>query len=377
MRLANTYLDKGDFVTAESDAEQALRSARQNDHPRIKASAEFTLASIRDQQGGNRDEQIALAKDALKYYRDFGFLDRAAASSILVVRAEEAKGNFAEALDASTDLLQLAEKTHSDVSVETAEEAVGVADFGLQDYPAALAHFDRALEVSRALHENEAYQENLCADALWRLGRYEDSEKTLAAIPPDARRRNDIGSYFDDIRAQMELSKGKYRDALSISQNALQTFPKLQADKTLDYLAVKTLAEAQLGHLVQARLDADKLFDTARQRGDEYLIAQAELTAANVYLALHLPVKALSLARTSNAYFSTNGEKESEWISLLYLAQTEKELGDVRACADNARTASEILNQLKRSWGPSVFNQYVNRPDHRTAIRELIELQTI
>jgi tetratricopeptide (TPR) repeat protein len=175
----------------------------------------------------------------------------------------------------------------------------------------------------------------------------------------------------------MELSKGKYRDALSISQNALQTFPKLQADKTLDYLAVKTLAEAQLGHLVQARLDADKLFDTARQRGDEYLIAQAELTAANVYLALHLPVKALSLARTSNAYFSTNGEKESEWISLLYLAQTEKELGDVRACADNARTASEILNQLKRSWGPSVFNQYVNRPDHRTAIRELIELQTI
>lgn len=377
MRLANVYLDKNDYGRAESEAQKALQIAGQGEHPRIEASASFTLASIRDQSGGNKDEQIAFAKDAWKYYNDFGFVSNSINAHILIVRAEEDKGDFKEALDTATDLLQLAEKTHSEVSVETAEEAVGAADFGLQDYPNALTHFEKALQVSRTLHENEAYQANLCADTLWRLGRYEDSEKSLAAVPSDARKRNDIGSYFDDIRAQMELSKGRYRDALFTSQNALQVFPKSQPDKMVDYMAVKAMSEAQLGRLAQARQDADKLLEYSRQDGNEYLLAQAKLTAAHIYLRLHLPKQALPFARSANSYFSSKGAKESEWLSLLDLATAEKYLGDTHACTKDATKAVDILNQLEKSWGPSVFHQYSTRPDHQVEVQELAELQNI
>ena len=345
----NAYLYKLDYANAESYAQQALGLARHNQHPRIEADAAFTLASIRDVQGGKWDEQISLAGVALRYYRDFGFMNMAAASSILIVRGEERKGNFAEALQAGTDLLQLAEKTHSDVSVETAEEAVGSAYLALEDYPAALAHFERALEIASKLHNAEAYQEAHCAEVLWRLGRYQDAEEMLARIPQGDRQRGDIGADIAGTSsAAMLLSRGKNLRLSSISRQALHQFPSLPGDTVADFVEVAALAEARLGKLDQARGDADKALALAHKETNEDLVAQAQLVEAEVYWRSHLPAKALAFAQSAAVYFSAKGKKESEWLSLFYLAQAARVSGDVPSEVRDVQKALDILANLEQ-----------------------------
>ena len=375
MRLGNAYLDKEDFAKAESSSQEALSLARHNQHPRVKAAAEFTLASIRDQEGGRPDEQIVFAQDALKYYRDFGFMNRAAASAILVIRAHEAKGDFTQALQTGTELIQVADQTHSQVSMENAQEAVGSANLGLQDYPAALAHFQIALKTSQVLHENEAYQEIHCADALWRIGRYQEAEEMLAEIPPDAMKRNDIATYVDGIGAQINLSQGKYGNALSVSRRALLAFPKMPANEIAEFEKIEALSQAQLGQLEQAQHEVDQLLAFAQEKGDEGLIAESELTEANVLLRVNSPEKAMSLAQSAYSYFSAKGEKESEWLSLFYLAIAAKGIGDLSTSAHDAQKALDTLASLEQSWGASVFDHYIARPDYKIVLRELTKLK--
>ena len=371
MRLGNAYLDKLDFAAAEAYSQQALSLARKNQHPRIEADSAFTLASIRDQQADKWDEQIALAQEAMKYYRDFGFLNMAAASSILAVRGEERKGDFASALQLGTEVLQLAQRTHGQVAIENAEEAIGAASFGLEDYPAALAHFEKALQVGRSLHENEAYEEMNCVDALWRLGRYSEAEQTLASIPAEARKRADVGSHIEDLRAQIHLSRGDYRHALSDAQKAVKHYPSMPADQVADFGRITVLAEVQLGQNEQAQRDADHLLAVARGSANQELIAQAELVEASVTLRSASPRNTILMAETAVTYFSRQGENESNWLSLFYLAKAEKAAGDNQGSSIKARQAINILRDLEQRWGTQVFGQYATRPDHKIAIHEL------
>jgi tetratricopeptide (TPR) repeat protein len=373
MRLANAYLDKTDYKTAESEAQQALSSARQNEHPRIEASASFTLASIRDQNDGDKHEQIAFARTAKKYYDDFGFVANSITSRILIIRADEALGEFKEALSEGNEVLILATKIGDKVSIESAEEAVGVAYFYLEDFPNALTHLERALEASHMLHIDEAYQENLCADILWRLGRYEESQRLLASMPLDARSRKDIASYTDDTMAQIDLSKGKYQEALDLSKKASRAFPDFPT-RLADYLGTKALAEAYLNDLAGAKSDGDKLLESSTSKGDAAGVAHSQLICSQIYLRLHQPEKARELADSAQIYYASKGEKESEWLSLYYLAKAERDSGDLVSSTKEAVNGMAILKNLERSWSVPIFNQYIARPDRRVTLQELTQL---
>ena len=374
MRLGNAYYHKEDYPTAESYEQQALKLAKQSRHPRIEAAANLTLASIRSKQGGNRDEQIAFAKDALQYYRDFGFMNSATLCSILIVRAEESEGAYAQALKDATEQLQLAEKTDSLVSEEIAEEAIGVSLSGLQNYPAALAHFDQALQIGRKLHSAEAFQEAHCADTLWRLGRYQDAEETLARILRDNSHREDMGANIADTRATMLLSQGKDAEALAVSRRAMHDFQNLDAGTTVDFVQVAALAEARLGKLDEARVDADRALALTRKQANDEMIAQAEMVEAEVYFRSHSPTQALALAQSANTYFSAREEKESEWLSLFYMAEASKDSGDTKDSIIAAKKALDILATLEQSWSPVVFQQYGARPDLHFNIQYLTNL---
>ena len=370
MRLGNVYMDKGDFAKAEASSQQALHMAQQNEHPRLEADAQFTLASIRDQQG-KWDESIAFARQALKYYRDFGFTDEAALASELLVRGEEGKGDFAQARHDGEDLLRLAEQTHSEFYIEGAEETMGNVTRDVEDYPEALAHFERAHSLSQSLHANEAYEGLHCAEVLWRLGRYNDAQRMLASIPLDAMKRRDIALGVEDTRLDMELSQGGFAQALAQSRNSLRAFPEMRAGMYADLFRVESLAESQLGQLDAAQRDAEQLLALARKEGDEAMIADAELTEAEVLLRSHEPFQAKLLSEQAYQYYAGKKKKESEWLSLSYGAKAAKLSGDARDCSEKAAQAIDILNDLEQSWGSPAFHQYITRPDLQIASREL------
>lgn len=371
MRLGNAYLQKNDFVAAESHSQDALRLARQYQHPRLVADAAFTLASIRELQGGQCKEETAFAREALTYFKDFGFMDNAANSSTLIVQGELCAGDFAQAHEDSIELVRTAEAANSNVSLEYAEDMAGAVSSTLEDYPDALHHYERALNLSRITHDNEAIQEISCADALWRLGRYDDAELALKQIPDTLRKRADITLYINGEIVPMRLSQGRYRESIAVSQAALKTTSGLSVEQIAGFRQVSALAEGRLGETRSAHVEADALLKIGMEHSDEEIISQAELVNAELFLSENHPEKAWPLLEASNQYFSKTGMKESQWRSFFLLAEAASASGDTVACSRNAKKALDILNNLEQSWGSSTFALYSSRPDHRREVQQL------
>src|SRR5208282_4497475 len=114
-----------------------------------------------------------------------------------------------------------------------------------------------------------------------------------------------------------------------------------------------------------AQRDAQQLLALAQKQADEGMIANASMAIAVVDLQSHLPGQALPMAEAANRYFSSKGEKESEWLSLYYVAKACKASGDVTGSSINAKKALDILNEFEQTWSPPTYHQYTTRPDHQ------------
>jgi tetratricopeptide (TPR) repeat protein len=374
MRLGNAFLHKGDLQHAEYYTQDALRLARQNQHPRLEADAALTLASIRDRQGGQWKEETALAREALKYFEDFGFADEAADASTLIVRGEQGEGNLAEARKDSIELVRIAQQANSKIPLEYAEDTAAWVSFNQEDFPDALKHYEHALEVSRMLNENVEAQQISCANLLWRLGRYSDTEAALNEIPEEARARPDTAPYFEGAEAAMRLSQGRYREAIEISTRELSKRHDIGTDRSEYFRQVRALAEGRLGQSKLAYIDADQLLRLGRDNSDDGVISQANLVTAELLVRDNQSEKALPLLEVANQYFSKTGMRESEWRSFFLLAKAARATGDNINCSRHATKALDILKTLEQSWGSSTFAQYSSRPDNQTEMRELSHL---
>jgi cation diffusion facilitator CzcD-associated flavoprotein CzcO len=252
-----------------------------------------------------------------------------------------------------------------------AEEAIGLLSQDVEDYPSALTHFENAFRTSHDVPFGESYMALHCATVLWRLGRDAEAEQKLAAISAEARKTNVINYNIESARARIQLSELQNRAALSTAQGALLNFPDLPSDELAGFEEVIAEAEARMGLTGPAQREADKLMALARKEADEDAIAAAELVGAEVSLAFRRSQKAGELANAANTYFASKRRKESEWLSLFYIAQAAKASGDADSSSAEAQKAIDILNELAKNWGPPTFQQYASRPDRQLAIRDL------
>lgn len=378
IREGNAYLDKGspdDLSTARNLLLQALKLAQSNRHPHLEANAQFSLASVSDMQK-KRDEQIRWAQSALKYYEDLGFLSQMIDTEILIVRGELGKGNLARALQSSMELLDLAYRSGREALIEGAHETSGSALLGLEDYPKALRHYEEALRLARLTKENVPYQTIHCAEALWRLGRYDDAETMLKSITGQAAKKSDIALYIAHARARMLLSQRKFPEAIKISDRVIRQNPKLGSSDLIDFKSVLALAKAQTGRAREAREAGQELLALAQETGDEGLIADASLTRATLDLLAGLPESSRALAEAANAYFSGNHLVESDWLSLLCAAEASKAMADKSASTRQTKQVVDKLNAIEQNWTSPVFGQYRARPDIQTSMKRLSKLES-
>ncbi len=375
IRKGNAYLDKRDLVSAEKVLQQALKASQDDHHPHLEANAQFTLASVRDRQE-RWDDEIQFAQSALKYYTQFGFLGQAADTATLIVRGEQGKGNTNQALKAAMDLLEVAQNADSPPRLEAAEETMGIAYFALEEYPAALAHFQEALKLARSTKENESYQALHCADLLWRLGRYGEAEEMLKSISSDGRKRSDVAAGIELAKAQMQLSQQRFADALLIANNASKEFAESVPNSLIDLKSVSAMAQANLGHIREAQGVAQELSALASKVADQDEIASVNLLQAMIHLRAKSPDQARVFAESAFRYFSDKGKTESEWLTLSCLAEASSGLGDFASARQNAKKAIDIRNTVDHNWSSPVLQQYSARPDIRKAISRLSQLNS-
>ena len=374
IRVALDYIDLHDLVKAEASLQQGLRQAEDLQNPRLKALARLALASVRDQQGGPPDERIALAQQALDYYRTAGFFGQTINALTLLVRAREAKAEFQRALSDASELLEAAGKSNNSVYIVQAEESTGGVLLALQRYPEALSHFQAALVTARTIGQSVEYEAANCADVLWELGRYAEAGQMIDSIPPENRKLPANAALVEYVSAGMSLSQRRFKESLGLAQHALKAGVASTPAEVMELQILSGFAQAELGALNQAQQSCQAALDSAQRRGDRYMSAEAGLCAARSYLAAGSPREATPLAETARQFFSGSQQKESEWRSLLYLAEASGDSGDAVSAAKYAKKALDILSDLENNWGNRAYQLYVGRPDIQLARQELSKL---
>ncbi len=372
VRLGNAYLTRADYAKAEPPLQEALRLAQQGGRPRLAASAQLTLASIRNMQEKPADT-ISYAQKALDYYKPAGFFSEATGALTLIVRSERDKAEFKPALSHALEELTIVKKMTNPASLLQAEEAAGSVLLELERYPDALTHFQAALAAAKSVHQLVEYELIDCADVLARLGQYEKAESTLGEIPPEVAQRPRIEYLIHLTRARMLASKNDFVGALREGRLGMADGKNLPPASLAALAVVAGGAAAQAREIQVAQSLCQEAYDQAEQAMAPEAVAQAELCKASALLSAGSTARGLPLAESASQFFSTSDQQESEWRSLLCLSKLRAAEGDRSAAEQSASAALTILAQDERELGSS-FPRYMRRPDVAAARKELAGL---
>jgi eukaryotic-like serine/threonine-protein kinase len=371
IRLGNAYAGRREYAQAEGPIQEGLRLAQENGMPRLEALGRISLASIRDQQD-KPAETITLAQGALDYYQKMGFFVMSTQALDLIVRSRKNRAEFKEALPIAREVLETTRKSNNPALSSEVEQLVGSVLLGMENYPEAWTHLEASWAGARALGRDVTYESVSCADVLWRLGRYAEAGKRLASIPPQ--RRSLVAASADAVRAEMALSQQKFSRALGIARYAQAAGTGATPADIMEFRIVSGFARAGLRAAKAAREDCQAALTAAQRENNPEMIARANLCAAAASLAAGSPQEARRAAEAAQHFFAGSRQNESEWRSLLSLAQACRSMGDGACSTTSSARAQGILSGLEQNWGEPVYQLYGKRPDVQTARRELAAL---
>jgi serine/threonine protein kinase len=361
VRLANAELQQEHLEKAEAAAQEALQLSRQSQQHRVEAGANFTLASIM----GLRqlpDQVIAPAQSALGYYKQNGFFREEASVSLLLARARRDRGEYSQALESGKASQEVATKSGIRPLIALSAELVGSVYLEMEQYPNALERFQNARSEADGTNA-KAYQALHCADTLWRLGRYSESDEMLQSVPTTETFKYQLA----DIRIASLLSRMKYREADALAQNTLADDPTMRADRKQQFELDQALAESHL----QMKSAAIKHLETVPNGQSKDAVGDwgTQLGVAEADLSLGMAQQALDGAAKTADHFATKNQLDSELRSLCIAASASKELNNTAAYDQFSKKVVDISSQLQQTWDPQALRSYLSRPDIQTLMR--------
>jgi tetratricopeptide (TPR) repeat protein len=355
IRLADVQRVQLHYKEAEEPLNEAFEILRQTPEPRVEALANSTRASLMDQEH-HLDKVAAPAQAALDYYKKNGFSEGASGALVLLTRAERNEGQYKQAMEDGQALLALEEEHGIPVMERQAEELVGSIYLTLEQYPDALKHFENARGLGSA-GLGRSYQELHCAETLWKLGRYAESEEMFGLASVSASIAPNIG----ESRVRSLLSQQKYRPALELSKLYLADSERITPEWRSDFENSAAIAAAHLGMKKEALTG---LAPTTSPDEDHTANgAQEKMTAAEIYLSLGMSRQAHDAAITAEEYFNSSGQRDSELQCAYMAAEASRRLRDEVGYQQFAKKTVDILKELRQTWGPEPFQRYIERPD--------------
>jgi len=365
VRLASAQMVEGKLQQAEQTSQEALGLARRTEQPRWEAMANFTLASVMDQMQ-LPDEVIGPAQAALDYYKKVGRVEPAAKASLLLIRTQKDKGQYQQALQAGNESLALATRSGNRDLMSLAEEAIGSVLLKTEQYPDALPHFRNAVSLADAASDNRAYGAVDAATALWKLGRYQESD----AMQPIGPANDMLATNAGLSRTESLLSRGRYREALALARQMPERYPKMRSVDQQEFQRYRAIAESHLGMTRQALSDLEDL-DKVEKTGLFGEEATKDLAIAEVSLFSGLPQQAHEAAVQAAAHYASNGQLDSELQSVCLAAMASKLLKDEPGYSAFSAKAVDIISQIRQTWSPQDSQTYFSRPDLQLFVREV------
>jgi tetratricopeptide (TPR) repeat protein len=378
--LGYTLLARGEFADTRAHLQQALDLARQDKSIRLEARARLALGSLSTQESAF-DEAVSHLESALKFFQPAGYRRETSNALILLGRAYRDKGDYAVAMKAFSEQLELAKQSGDPARLAASHSSLGVLLGDHQEiYTEALAHFDESYRIDKSLgaRVSMGWDQANRANSLWPLGRYEEARAALGeaysiAAGPDAGFKSQL-AYVELIGAQMAFSLGRGAEATTRAKGALELAGRDYKDTALQARQTLALTQAAAGAPKQATALAEEAVGAARELKIPRLLSTALLASAEVRLAGRDARGALSEAQAAQRMFASAAQLESEWRAWLVSARAVLLEGDSSTAYDYATRAEAARAALQGRWGEDHYRGYARRPDIQLRLKQLARL---
>lgn len=381
--LAYTLLSRGEYAETRTYVNQALDLARQEKSPRLEARAELALGSLSHQEG-RFEEAVSHLQAALKFYQPAGYRTETSNALILLGRAYRDKGDYAVAMKAFSEQLELAKQSGDPARSAATHSSIGVLLGDNQElYAEALPHFEESYRINKSLgaRVNMGWDQANRAGALMALGRYDEAKSALdeaysIASDPQAGFKSQL-AYVDLVGAQMALSQGNRVHASARAMAALKLAERDYQDTALQARQTLALTEASSGAPKRALPLIENALRAAKEMKLPRVLSTALLASAEVRLAAGDGVGALADAQAAQKMFASASQLESEWRAWLVSARSMRLQGDNTRASDYAIRAETGRAALQARWGEDNYRGYARRPDIQVQLKQLEQLLAV
>ena len=358
VNLGNAFRRKLDLSGAERYYNDALALARRNNVPRFVALGQLSLAALHDQM--KRPEDVASeASEALEYFQSNHWSQETFQGLTLLGRAQLARADYSSASDSFQRLLDAAEKAQNRAQIALAQQSLGSVFEALQQYPQALDHFRKYLELSTDA-ENAGYAASESGNALWRLGRYEEAATMFDKAAASAAKFPALRISIAFNRARMELSRENFAKSAALAQDALTTDTGHNPGTLTSFKTILGLATFGSGKKAEGlRICSDAVVEAAKA-GDAGVLLDARLGLGQAHV--ENGDRALALAILKDAERNVGSRLESRWRLLALMSRVDSQY---------AVPARQALDAMATQLGAEAFRQYLTRPDVQKLARPL------
>lgn len=378
--LAYTLLARGEYADTRTYLNEALDLARQDNSPRLEARARLALGSLSTQEG-DFDEAVAYLESALKFYQPAGYRTETSNALILLGRVYRDKGEYAVAMKAFSEQLELAKQSGDPARLAATHSSIGVLLGDHQElYGEALPHFEESYRIDKSLgaRVSMGWDQVNRAASLSALGRYDEAKAALneayaIAAGPEAGFKSQL-AYVDVIGAQMALTLNQRAEATTRATAALKLAEHDYKDTALQAKQTLALTEAMSGAPKKALGFVEEAVAAARELKLPRLLSTALLASAEVRIAGGDGRGALADAQAAQKLFAAAAQLESEWRAWLVSALSVRLGGDSSMAHDYAVRAEAVRAALQARWGEDNYRGYVRRPDIQARLQQLGQL---
>jgi tetratricopeptide (TPR) repeat protein len=215
------------------------------------------------------------------------------------------------------------------------------------------------------------------ANALWRLGRYDEARAALneaspVAEHPDAAKN--LSSAYYLALARIALSERRFAEAQAKAQQALSVAGAQVKSVSIAATYTLGLVQALSGRSREGRLKCEEAVAAAGRSRDPSLLSEALMALAEVLVQVGDSAGALKAALESQELFARFGRSDYEWLAWLVAARASRRMGETQKALEYALRGESVLSGLQQKWGDDYYNTYLNRLDVQFSRKQLSEL---
>ena len=368
IELGNSFSAKQDYEKAERYFSQAMELASANKGRLREMSAMSNLGGVYISTL-RVDDGLRLVQQAVEFFRQGNYGRYLTASLTQLGRGYRRKGEYALALDALNEKLELAKQSNNQRVIADCDSEIGAVLMDQDNLPESLKRYEDAFKVYEEIRHRSriVYNKINRGHLLWRLGHYNEVQSLFADLNETMSQPDSEFKHLKPVllvaMGQMQLSQRNYQEAIKLGSEGITLAGEKEPEVVIQGAYTVGLAKALSGDRKGGLKLCEEAVTKASTAGDFTLLSRALLAEAEAALLANDARTALKMATDAQTRFARGSQFESEWRAWMIASKASEMLGDKTTSEVQLRNAQSVRSKLEQQWGADEYKKYSSRPD--------------